>query len=268
MDELPVLPATALEAFRIANDLTASADHLERVISRDVALTTRILAVANSAFMGLRRPIDSVREAVVLLGTRQVRTVASLQAVSPLFETKNEGLISGEQLWAHSLAVALWTQKIGKRLRYANLTHVYTAGLMHDMGIILLQNCLGEEYEQVILTAKESQRDLMDLEQEQLGTNHARIGATLSAKWMLNPRLTWLISHHHDETAIEDTEANILRVADWCAGTMGLGAFPWTVRGVLPEESVRALGLLPEHMEEVLADAWSIREQVTGLLTQ
>ena len=95
MEELPVLPTTVVEALRISNDLTASAGHLERVISRDVALTTRILAVANSAFMGLRRPIDSVREAVILLGTRQVRTVASLQAISPLFEVKDSTLISG-----------------------------------------------------------------------------------------------------------------------------------------------------------------------------
>jgi len=268
MDELPVLSATALEALRVANDLTASAGHLERVISRDVALTTRILAVANSAFMGLRRPVDSVREAVVLLGTRQVRTVASLQAVSPLFTTNDSDLISGEQLWSHSLAVALWAQKIGKRVHFPSLTHVYTAGLMHDMGIILLQNCLGQDYEEVLMSAKNSQQDLMDLEQEHLGTNHARIGATLSAKWMLNPRLTWLISHHHDEGALEDTEANILRVADWCASSTELGAFPWSKAGDCPEGAVRALGLLPSEMDEIIAQGWSIKDEVTGLLTQ
>ena len=78
------------------------------------------------------------------------------------------------------------------------MTHLYTAGLMHDMGIILLQNCLGEEYEQVVDTAKRSQKALLDVEHDHLGTHHARIGATLSAKWMLNPRLTWLIAHHHN----------------------------------------------------------------------
>jgi len=266
IEQLPSLPITITDALRIANDMNASAADLERAIGRDVSLTGRVLKVANSAFLGLRRPIESVREAVVLLGTRRVRAVASLQAVAPLFVTKQSSLICGQQLWAHGLAVALWTQHIGKRVGFPHLTHVYTAGLMHDMGIILMRGCVGQDYEDIVAIAKETGAELTVVETEMLGINHCRIGAMVCAKWMLSPQLTWLISQHHNEGLPRDVEGQILQLSDWCADQMGLGAFPWSPKLPMPVDLVRALGLHPAEMDEVLADSCFVQDQVDLLL--
>jgi HD-like signal output (HDOD) protein len=268
IDQLPSLPSTVVDALRISNDLNASAADLERAIRCDISLAGRVLKVANSAFVGLRRPIESVREAVVMLGTRCVRAVASLQAVAPMFQTASSDLICGRQLWAHGLAVALWTQHIGKRVGYAHLTHVYTAGLMHDMGIILMRGCVGTEYESVVASARDSGRDLAAVETEKLGINHCRIGAMVSAKWMLSPRLTSLISHHHDAEILDDVEAQILQLADWCANATGLGEFPWSERQPLPVAIVQALGMHPAEIDELLVNAYFVQDQVDSLLAQ
>ena len=266
IDQLPSLPATVTDALRIANDMNASAVELERAISRDISLTSRVLKVANSAFVGLRRPIESVKEAVVLLGTRRVRAVASLQALAPMFTTQETSLISGQQLWAHGLAVALWTQHIGKRVGYPHLTHVYTAGLMHDMGIILMRGCVGPEYEEIVEQAKNEGVELVDVESERLGINHCRIGAMVCAKWMLSPRLTWLISQHHHLGLPDDVEGQILLLSNWCARHMGQGEFPWTPPEPLPIGLVQALGIHPAEMDEVLADACFVQDQIDTLL--
>jgi HD-like signal output (HDOD) protein len=268
IDQLPSLPSTVVDALRIANDTNASAADLERAISRDISLAGRVLKVANSAFVGFRRPIESVQEAVVLLGTRRVRAVASLQALAPMFSTQESSLICGRQLWAHGLGVALWTQQIGKRVGYPQLTHVYTAGLMHDMGIILMRGCVGEEYEDIVRESKEQGVRLDEMETERLGINHCRIGAMVCAKWMLSPRLTWLISRHHNEGLPDDAEGQILQLSDWCAQAMGLGEFPWSPPEPLPVATVRALGIHPAEMDEILLDGRFVREQIDGLLNR
>jgi HD-like signal output (HDOD) protein len=257
-----------MDALRIANDTNASANELERAISRDISLAAGVLKVANSAFVGFRRPIESVREAVVLLGTRRVRAVASLQVLAPMFKTQEPTLISGRQLWAHGLGVALWTQHIGRRVGYPQLTHVYTAGLMHDMGIILMRGCVGEEYESIVESAKETGERLVDVETDRLGINHCRIGAMVCAKWMLSPRLTWLIAHHHDQGLPDDVESQILQLADWCAHAMGLGEFPWSPPKPLPQATVHALGMHPAEMDEILADSHFVQDQIDALLNR
>ena len=266
MDELPSLPVTVIDALRIANDTSASADRLEQAICRDLSLAARVLKVANSAFVGFRRQIDSVQEAIVLLGTRRIRAVATMQALAPMFESNQTDLISGRQLWAHGLATALWTQQIGQRIGYPKLAHVYTAGLMHDMGIVLLRGVLGEEYERVVDEVRRDEGELSLVETERLGLNHCRVGAMVCAKWMLSPRLTWLISHHHDDGLPDDVEAQILILADWCAQEMGVGEFPWSKRRNMPIDIVQALGLHPAEIPDLMNGSRFITEQIESLL--
>ena len=266
-DRLPSLSTTVMDALRIANDLNASATALEKVIVRDIALTAQILKVANSSFFGLRRTVESVREAIVLLGTRRVRGVASLQAIAPVFASHTEGVISGRQLWSHGLAVAIWSQKIGARVGFPNLEHVFTAGLMHDVGIIVMHSCVGKEYEDVVALARDTGRPLQEMETEKLGIHHSRLGAMVCAKWMLSPRLTHLISTHHDAGIPDTLEAQILKLADWLAGAMGQGEFPWTKREPLPTELCVILGIHPAEIDEILADSVLVQDQIDGLFT-
>ena len=243
IEDLPTLPTAAIEALRIANDLNASAQSLERAIAADIGLAARILQVANSPLFGMSRTIESIRDAVVLLGTRRVRSIASAASLAPVFSVHAGGVICGDHLWSHGLAVAMWTQRVGKHIGYPHLEHVFTAGLMHDVGVIVLASCLGREYEMIVSCARDSGMELESLEMEFLGTDHARLAATMCAKWMLSPRLTQLISRHHAEQCPEDREGQILQLSDWLASATGQGEFPWSEQSDLNPELLEAMGI-------------------------
>ena len=126
--------------------------------------------------------------------------------------------------------------------------------------------CVGEEYETIVAAAKERNEDLVQVETELLGINHCRIGAMVCAKWMLSPRLTWLISQHHHPGLPDDVESQILKLSDWCARSIGLGEFPWSPKEPLPVSLVQALGIHPAEMDEVLADGCFVQDQIDLLL--
>ena len=251
--DLPTLPTTVMEVIRVANDSYSSGQDLERVISRDMTLAARVLKISNSAAFGMRRRLETTKHAVLILGTRRIRSIVSAMSLAPMFETAHaKDLISGPQLWAHALATAMWTQHLADRLQYIYWDQVFMAGLMHDIGIVVLFQAVPERYVEVLRIAKQRRLPIEAVEQHVLGTTHARVGAHLCAKWMLTPNLVQLIARHHSPEMPEKLDAQLLRLADYLAGHTVATEFTWSEPRPIPGELLAVSGLTQDDVRDVV----------------
>lgn len=207
--DIPPLPDAMVELLGIANDPAVSFNKLSQVIGRDQALTLRMLAVANSPYYGCSRRIDSIRGAIAVLGTRQVQNIASAMALAPAFESDH-----GPRLWQHGLTTAVWTTHVVRALCIPPLDYVFTAGLLHDIGVVLLLSNAPEAESACLDEAETSGRPLEEIEHEHLGTDHAYIGARACSSWKLPERLAELVGDHHHTGSADALDLKVLHAAN------------------------------------------------------
>jgi putative nucleotidyltransferase with HDIG domain len=198
VDALPTLPSVASLVFRIATDPTSSAGDLTKVIENDQSLTSKLLKTVNSAFYGFPQKIGTVKQAVVILGLDEITNLAFGLAAAKVLETTTfGGLYDPKSLWHHSICTALIAQKLCEGFPRFKRLGVFTAGLLHDFGKILLMETFPELYAQIYGEVAKHDFPLFDLEEEKIGVNHAVVGRLLSSNWNLPESLVEAIAYHH-----------------------------------------------------------------------
>jgi len=197
-ESLPTLPSVATHVLMIASDPDASASDLTNVIVNDPSLTSRLLKVVNSAFYGFRQKIGTVERAVILLGTGEIVALAFGLATAKLFNVSQlKGVYSPKSLWQHSMCTGLIAENLCKRFPEYKKLGVFTAGLLHDFGKIVLIENFSDMYGKVHVEAKTHDLPLFELEEEKFGLNHAIIGEVLASNWNLPDALVQAIAFHH-----------------------------------------------------------------------
>ncbi len=251
ISDLPSLPSTLVETLRLAGDIDTTVGELEEVVTRDQSLAARVLQVANSAFYGSRN-IATITRAVQLLGIVEIQKIAASMVLAPQFETSDSDLLDGATLWRHSLACALWTEVVARTLKFSGIANLFTAGLMHDIGILVLARAAQPQLGQALQCVRDGTMTLAGAEKKFLDTHHARTGATVCAKWMLPPILTKLIAIHHSRKAFEDPHARVLVLAEHLAASAGMGEFPWSPPSSAPAALLKAMNLSQDDIECML----------------
>ncbi len=197
-ESLPTLPSVATHVLMIASDPDASATDLTNVIINDPSLTSKLLKVVNSAFYGFRQKIGTVERAVILLGTGEIVALAFGLATAKLFNVSQlKGVYSPKSLWQHSMCTGLIAENLCKRFPEYKKLGVFTAGLLHDFGKIVLIENFSNIYGTVHQEAKQHELPLFELEEEKFGLNHAIIGEVLASNWNLPDALVQAIAFHH-----------------------------------------------------------------------
>ena len=232
--ELPSIPSVIADTLRIADDPSASSTEIEWVVARDQVLTARVLRTANSAAFGFSRRIESVREAIVILGTRKLKHVVSAMVAKELFKGDQAGLVDPRQLWSHALATSLWARHIIEWKQLWGCGSAVTAALLHDLGILILMQKARESYQPVLEEARSSGLPLVDTESRLLGTTHAFIGGALCAKWQLPVSVTQLVSHHHSKGSPVDPALGVVMLANHLAHLVDIGPFVWGNKPEIP----------------------------------
>lgn len=197
--ELVSLPEVVLRINEMVNDDTASAADIGRVISQDPGLATRLLKIANSPMYGSMRQIDSISRAVAILGTKQIRDIIISTTAAKVFEGIPNDVISVADFWHHSLYCALLARALAVESRKVNADTLFTAGLLHDIGhLIMLNRIPQEELAAIMLTVQgDASKDLIDAERELLGFDHTEVGAHLARHWHLPDLIVECIACHH-----------------------------------------------------------------------
>jgi HD-like signal output (HDOD) protein len=208
VESLPVLPGIAAKLFNILADPYSMMSALAKVIETDPALTLRILKIVNSAFYGFARKIDTVKEAVVILGTDEIKNLAFGISAAKTFQNIHfEGMTNPNALWRHSIGTALIAEYLGRKVPECKGKGVFTAGLLHDAGKIFLIEHFPTLYNEVYATAIKYKVAVVEAEEEKFDLNHAMIGKIVANRWNLPPHLSNAISFHHHPMAASDSAA-------------------------------------------------------------
>ena len=206
IESLPVLPGIALKLFNILSDPDSMITALARVIETDPSLTLKLLKIVNSAFYGFARKIDTVKEAVVILGTDEIKNLAfGLSAAKTFQNVHFEGMANPNALWHHSIGTAIIAESLGRRVPECKSTSMFTAGLIHDTGKIFLMEHFPKLFNEVYSAALKHKIPVVEMEEEKFELNHAVIGKFVATRWNLPERLSQAIACHHQPIASSDT---------------------------------------------------------------
>lgn len=197
--ELRALPSTTLQLTSLLDDDTVDAASVLEIIEKDPSLTANLLKLANSAFYGLRRQVATTHEALVMLGNQTVVNLAFAASMGDVLRGPLAAYRLGRnQMWHHCLGTALAAASL-VALDDASISareRAFTAGLVHDIGKLLLNTPLKKELEQLPVEADFA--DLMDGEKRILGFDHTEAGACLGESWNFPAPLVEVIRWHHD----------------------------------------------------------------------
>ncbi|QEM67639.1 HDOD domain-containing protein [Geobacter sp. FeAm09] len=214
--QLPSMPQVLLRFLSATNDDQTSMADLARVVEQDPALSARVLTVANSPALRSGAEIKSLDQGLVVLGTRLMRTLASCLAIQSVFaRTAGDMRYDLTGFWGHALRVGELASAIAARVGYPDPGEAYLAGLMHDIGQLLLLGGVGDSYG-VLLGRSDDERALQANECTLLGTDHSAVGAWLVDQWNLSSFMADAVLFHH-RPANEIVEADPLSRIVWSA---------------------------------------------------
>ncbi len=209
IQEISTLPSVSLRVMEIAGDPSAGAGDLKSAVEADPALCVRMLRCVNSAAFSLRREVSDVGQAIAFLGFNRIRDLAVTATVSELFRSsKPVATYERGALWRHLAATAIAARMIAVRTRLPGFEDAFLAGLLHDLGIILLDQHCHEAFRQVVLSLT-SQATLCEVERKYLGWDHTELGEKVAARWHLPKTAVTSIRHHHTPERVEGPDAPI-----------------------------------------------------------
>lgn len=200
LHSLPSLPSLYFQIMEALSSPDTSLEEIGQIISSDPSMTAKILQLVNSAFFGIARRISNPGEAVQFLGVGRVRSLVLSLHVFSCFDQIRVKNFSIDRVWKHSMSTALVAQKIA-RMQKADRAFVdesYVAGMLHDIGKVMLAAGLPEQYEKAVALATEQKLPLMEAEREIFGVTHAQVGAYLLGLWGLPITIVEAVAFHHN----------------------------------------------------------------------
>jgi len=201
--EISSLPDVANHVAMVASDPESDAEDLLNAVQGDPALAARIMRSVNSAFYGLRQPARDLKTAITLLGFKEVRNLALTVYVAEMFRQDDGfGPYNREQLWQHLVGVATASRLIGRLCRSVAPEEAYLAGLLHDLGIILIDQHLPRHFRRIIMALSE-QVPLCEAERTELEFDHTELGAHVAKKWGFPESTCAAIRFHHTPDACQ-----------------------------------------------------------------
>ncbi|MFK5914220.1 MAG: HDOD domain-containing protein [Woeseiaceae bacterium] len=209
--DLISLPEISLRVNEIANDPNSTAEDMASVISQDPALVVRMLKIANSAYYGLSKEVDTISRAVAILGTKKIRDLVISTSTSQAFDGIPNDLISMQDFWHHSLYCGLLAQILSNKSKKTNSESIFIAGLLHDIGQLLMFNQRPEKSHEAILLLMEGSEDLETFEAERhiFGFDHMQVGGELIRNWKLAPVLEECVEFHHEPQNAKNFPAEV-----------------------------------------------------------
>jgi putative nucleotidyltransferase with HDIG domain len=226
---LPSIPMVIFEVSKLLDDPFTSASELAELINKDQGMVAKILTVANSPLYGLPRKVSTIEFAIVILGFENIKNIITALSMIETLKGKADKYWNRKRYWSHSLATASIAKKIADDVGYAKSGEAFTAGLLHDLGISIIQRFLNKEFVLISKQVTDNNISYLDAEQEVLEATHQEVGYFLAEKWNLPQPLADTILHHHypSKCAEHKTLASIVHLGDYMTQKLHTGYFNW-----------------------------------------
>jgi putative nucleotidyltransferase with HDIG domain len=265
---LPPFPPEVPQLLELLRKEDVEAGDVVTLISYDPGLTANVMRLCNSVFFGSARPAADLEEAVLRLGFDEVyQLVLVLSSASALMPGQKGYGLEPTELWKHSVVSAL-AAKVMARDRGDEDNIAFTAGLLHDVGKVVLAQALDESYARLMQEVQDSQSPLLETEKKLLGVQHAEVGGRMLARWKFSSQIVAAVWSHHDPAMAGPHKklASYMYLANMVAYFMGYGYghVAFAMRG--RAEALEITGMQPSDLPRYMLETFDNLEKVKGLL--
>lgn len=201
---LAPLPVAVSKLNELADNPDTTIEQIDAIVTLDPVLTAQILKVANSAFYGFSKQINTIRQALIILGFRTLRNIAIGSSLLSYQEKINyPPPLNANDFWLHSLATACISKVVSKHLKIHDADEMFVIGLIHDIGKLILLKSYPNEYQQIIEEARFGHnRSLHTLEESFFGCHHGMVGQEVCVQWNF-PQIYALAARYHHESHLD-----------------------------------------------------------------
>lgn len=240
--ELASLPNIFFQISESIKNPRSSAAYVAEVISKDVALSAKLLKMVNTPFYGFPSEIDTLSRAVTIVGTNQLTNLALGVSVISAFDGIPEKFFTLKDFWQHSVMCGIVARLIAGKLKLPGDEKFFVAGLLHDIGRLIMLRNHPKASTEVLRQAAVGRKGLVEIEEKVWGCTHADIGGYMLKHWRLPAFLEVLVHHHHTPTeASMPREAAVIHVADFIAHSLSMGS---SGASLVPELNTNAWQML------------------------
>jgi HD-like signal output (HDOD) protein len=253
----------------LVDDPDVPVSEITELIIYEPLVTANLLKLANSAAFGFKRKIDSVHDAVVLLGLKRVVDILLLSAVTKPLKSAHQGYGLAEgQLWKQSVSCALIASDIAETIEDPEKHTVFTAALLKDIGVIILDRHMNQAVEAIRRIMEVDHLDLVEAERQVLGIDHAHLGGRIAVMWNFSEALAGTIQDHHltGEATDLPRKTAMVYLADCLCSMAGINGELFCGHYTHYDRACGQLGLSEEKTNRIMSDFYSRKEDIYGLL--
>ena len=253
---LPSIPKVLFEVTKLLNSPSATTLKLAELISKDQGLTTKILAVANSPLYGIKRKVSSIEFAIIVLGQQEIKDVVTAISLADSFKITPSPNFDPIEFWVHSMVTGTAAKNISQNLGFSFGSDAFVAGILHDMGILVIYNFMQDDFNKIAAITKEKNISIIDAEKEVLGLTHQEIGKFLAERWNLPVQLCDTLNFHHAPSKAQFKELTaIIHLVDYMTQKLGYGKLLWDEGSELDQEVLDILRFKSsEDFDNFIAD--------------
>lgn len=225
IESLPRLPDTAVKLMTLMGDPRSTVDDIVEAIKYDQVVTTEVLKLCNSAYFGLSRKVTSLNDAMLCLGTIKLLQMVMAVHTNSMLTQKQDGYgLQSGSLWKHSVAVGIASSLIAQKLKVADVNLVFTAGLLHDIGKVVLDRYVDHDFNEIQQLVTKEGLSFSEAEERVIGFAHQEVGSLIAEKWNLPEAIVRCIRYHHSPWELEqpDTNVDIVYLADCICLLLGV----------------------------------------------
>ena len=225
---LPVIPKVMFDATRLLDNPYTSATELNKTISKDQALLTKILTIANSPLYGLQRRVTTIEYAILVLGYRELKNIISALSVAEAFRNKADKYLNTKDIMLHSYMTGTACKKLAADMGFKNSGEAFIAGYLHDIG--------------ATGGGRVNWMKSRDAEMEAIGMTHEEVGNFLLEKWNFPKEISEPVLHHHNpsENNFNSALGAIINLSDYITNKLKLGNATWDKDIQLSDYTMRA----------------------------
>lgn len=266
LQALPSLPAVVMELLDSIDEEDIDITVLAKKVSHDQALTAKTLRLANSSLWGLQVKVTTIQQAITYLGFQTTRNLITAAAVTGCFAEGQCPGFNDKVFWRHSIATAACSKVIARKVRL-NQDYAFTAGLLHDIGRLVLVTSFPEQYGQVMAYLHEHDCTVLEAERAVMKVDHVQAGKALAEHWHFSETMQAAITYHHDpEVPGAGFLASIVHVANAIVHALDLAGDDDELAPPVCATAWNALGLDEEAYAHVFRETELQFEEIALVL--